>query len=168
MEKALETPGQPVRRGTMAHEHDVYALLADSAAAQGDLAGVQRYAPRAEELARRDDHRLYLAIAQRAQGIAQRLVGEHGEAEAQLNQALESFREMGARWQLGRTLVEMGELALARSKDGAAHGHYQQAMAAFEELQAAPDAARVRVKLESIAGKSERKGARRKGVGRGS
>ncbi len=134
----------------MAHDHDMYMTLADSAVGLRDAAALRRYAPLLEELAARDGHRLYLAIAHRAWGVAQRLAGEHAEAEAQLNLALESFRHMGTRWQAGRTLVELGELALARSNADAARDCFSQALAAFEELQAVPDAARTRAMLKSL------------------
>ncbi|HWR88560.1 MAG TPA: hypothetical protein VN277_09090, partial [Acidiferrobacterales bacterium] len=75
MEMALETAGQPVNWGTMAHEHDTYAVLADTAVLQRDAAALRQYAPRLEELAARDGHKLYLAIAQRAWGVAHRLAG---------------------------------------------------------------------------------------------
>ena len=152
METALKTSGQPVKRGTMAHEHDVYTILADIAAQQGDAAALRQYAPLAEELAARDGHRLYLAIAHRAWGVARRLAGPSGyvEAEAQLNQALEVFQQLGTRWQAGRTLAEMGELALARSNAGAARDCFSQALAAFEAMQAVPDAARTRAVLKSL------------------
>jgi len=152
METALKMPGQPVKRGSMAHDHDAYAMLADSAAQQRDVAALSQYAPRAEELAARDGHKLYLAIAHRARGVAGRLEGPsaHVEAQAQFDLALESFQQMGARWQAGRALCEMGELALARSNADAARDYFSRALAAFEEMQAAPDAARTRAMLKSL------------------
>lgn len=134
----------------MAHEHDVYTMLADVAAQQRDEAALREYTPRAEELAARDAHKLYLAIAHRARGVASRLAGAHDEAEAQLNQALEMFQQMGTRWQAGRTLAEMGELTLARSNAGAARDYFSQALAAFEALRAAPDVERTRMALEAL------------------
>jgi hypothetical protein len=100
METALKTAGQPVNWGTIAHEHDTYAILVDTAVAQRDGAALKQYSPRLEELARRDDHKLYLAIAHRARGVAHRLAGEHAEAEARLHQALELFAGLETRWQI--------------------------------------------------------------------
>ena len=148
METALETAGQPVLGGTMAHEHDTFAMLADTAMQQRDKDALRQYAPRLEELAARDNHKLYLAIAQRAWGVAHRLAGEHAEAEARLKQALELFEELEARWQIGRTLAELGELARARSNSEAARDCFTQALAAFEALQAVPDMERTREGLE--------------------
>ena len=150
MEAALDLPGQPVKRGTMAHDHDVTMLLAEAAAQLGDAAALAHYAPRLAELAGRDDHKLYLPIAQRALGVAARLSGDHAEAEAQFGRALEAFQQMGARWQAGRALVELGELALARSNAASAREAFTQALAAFEEVRAAPDADRARARLASI------------------
>jgi len=150
MDTALETAGQPVNWGTMAHEHDTFAMLADTAMQQRDAAALRQYAPRLEELAARDGHKLYLAIAQRAWGVTHRLVGEHAAAEARLNQALELFEELDTRWEIGRTLAEMGELALSRSNTEAARDYFSQALAAFEALQAVPDMERTREALEAL------------------
>ncbi len=66
LETALQTAGQPVARGSMAHRHDVYMLLADTAARLRDTARLLQYTPQLEELAARDEHRLYLAIIEHA------------------------------------------------------------------------------------------------------
>lgn len=134
----------------MAHEHIVYMMMADSAACVRDEAALRRYAPVLEELARRDDHRPYLAIAHRAWGIAHRLAGDCDAAETRLAQAIEVFTELESHWQLGRTLFEMGELELARSDSAAARDYYLQALAAFGAIKAAPDVARTRAMLESL------------------
>ena len=132
----------------MAHEHDTYAVLADTAVLQRDADALRQYTPRLEELAARDNHQLYLAIAHRAWGVAHRLAGEHAAAEARLKQALELFEEMGTRWQIGRTLAELGELAIARSNSEEARDYFSRALAAFEAMQAMPDMERTREALE--------------------
>jgi hypothetical protein len=129
-------------------EHDLYAMLADAAAQQRDEAALRRYAPLAEESAARYDHKLYQAIAHRAWGIAHRLAGE--EAEPRLSQALALFQQLGTRWQVGRTLYELGELAVARRDAARARDYYGRALALFEVLKAAPDAVRTRAALEAI------------------
>jgi len=148
MEAAIETAGQPVLGGTMAHDHEMYLTLADTAVQQRDAAALWEYAPRLEELARRDGHKLYLAIAHRAWGVAHRLASEHAEAETRLNQALELFKELETGWQIGRTLAELGEVALARSDSEAARNYFSQALAAFGSLKAVPDLERTREALE--------------------
>lgn len=135
----------------MAHEHDVYMLLADTAAQRQDAAGVRQYAPRLEALAERDGHQLYLGIAHRAWGVAHRLEGEQAAAQARLRQALAIFAELGTRWQAGRTYFELGELAAARGDPAAARQHFAQALAEFEALGAAPDMARPRDALAALA-----------------
>jgi len=134
----------------MAHEHAVCMMLVDAATMAADEAILGRYAPKLEELAQRDGHLPYLAVAHRALGVAHRLAGEHEQAEARLLRALELFERMGAGWQAGRTLAELAELDLARSDSGAALGHYNQALEAFEALGAAPDAERTRQALADI------------------
>ncbi len=131
-------------------DHAMYTMLADVAALQRDEAAVRQYAPLAEECSRHYGHALYQAIASRAWGVAHRLAGEHAEAEARLKQALEYFRGLGVRWQMGRTLFELGELALAQNNIREARDHFSQALSAFEEMKAAPDAARTRAALQSV------------------
>lgn len=153
METALKTAGQPVKRGTMAHDHDVYMLLADTAVQRRDAAGLRQYAPQLEELATRDGHRLYLAIAHRAWGVAHLLAAEHVrtlDAEARLNQALELFGELGTRWQIGRTRLELAELALARSDPASARDHLSRALAAFEALKASAYVERTQDALRAL------------------
>ena len=143
--------GQPVNFGTMAHDHEVYMTLADTAVELRDLGAISKYAPELEELASRDSHRLYLAIAHRALGVGHRLAEEHAAAETRLRQALELFTKLGARWQIGRTLFELGELNRERSQNGAkAREYFAQALGSFEEMQAKPDAERTRAALDSL------------------
>jgi tetratricopeptide (TPR) repeat protein len=144
LEPALSLSGQPVKRGTMAHEHIVYMILVDSAAMVGDEAAIRKYAPLLQALTERDDHRPYLAIARRAWGIAQRIAGEYDEAEEHLKAALDLFGELDTRWQIGRTLFEMGELELARSNAELAEDYFRQALDAFESVKANPDIIRTR------------------------
>lgn len=125
-------------------EHDVYAMLADVAVQQRDEASLQKYAPLAEEFASRYDHKLYRAIAHRAWGVFHRLAGQYDEAQLRLNQALEIFQQMNARYQIGRTLVELGELAVAQKNPPAAREHFTSAIGVFELIHAAPDLARAR------------------------
>ena len=128
-------------------EHDVYAMLVDSAAEQRDAAALRQYAPLAEQWAARYDHKLYLAIAHRAWGVAHLLAGRHAEAEPRLKQALEIFEPLDTRWQIGRTLLELGELAIARTDHDAARQHFSRALAAFELIGALADATRARDRL---------------------
>jgi len=138
------------RTGGWGGEHDVYAMQVDAAAQQCDLAALQQYAPLAEELAERYDHKLYQAIAHRAQGVAHRLAGKTVDAEVRLKQALALFETLDTRWQIGRTLFELGELALANTENESAREYFSHALTAFEALGALPDAARTREKLSAL------------------
>lgn len=150
LEPALSLSGQPVKRGTMAHEHIVYMMLADAAAQARDGVAAKRYASQLEALATRDNHRPYLAVAHRAWGVACRLEGLYDEAEARLTGSLELFAELGFRWQLGRTLIEMAELHLARSDQAAAREFLTQALTEFEAMNARPDVARAQAALADL------------------
>jgi tetratricopeptide (TPR) repeat protein len=149
LEHALGTAGQPVNFGTMAHDHEIYMILTDTAVELRDADALRKYAPQLERVAERDNHSLYLAIAQRALGVGHRLAGERDAAETQLGDALRLFTQLGARWQIGRTLYELGELYLAQSKEKARE-YYSQALGAFEEIQAAPNMERTRIVLDSL------------------
>lgn len=123
-------------------------LLTEAAVERGEASALRQYAPMLEELAVRDNHRFYLAIAHRAWGVAHRLAGEFVESEARLDQAVQLFGEYGARWQLGRTFFEMGELGVRRLDADMARQSFAQAVAEFEAIQALPDLERARVALE--------------------
>jgi hypothetical protein len=145
----MGTAGQPVNFGTMAHDHEIYMMLADTAAELCDAKAIRKYAPKLEKLARRDDHKLYLAIANRALGVGHRLAGEAPAAEARLKEALGLFTELGARWQTGRTLFELGELTAAGSP-AQARDYYSQALGSFEAIRAEPYAERARAALSAL------------------
>lgn len=151
LELALGLDGQPVKRGTMAHDHIIYMMLSDAAAQARDLPGLQLYAPQLEELALRDDHKPYLAVAHRAWAVACLLEGRHAEAERRLQQALDLFEALDARWQFGRTLIVMAEMELARSDPEAVWKHMAAALAEFEAIGAGPDAERTRAAIDNRA-----------------
>jgi len=128
-------------------EHDLYAMLADAAAQQRDQAALQKYAPLAEEFASRYDHKLYLAIAHRAWGVSHRLAGQYADAETRLTRALDIFQQLETHWQIGRTLFELGELALSRAEKPAADENFARALSMFEVMGAQPDITRIRERL---------------------
>jgi len=131
-------------------DHDQYTTLVDVATMQRDEAAIRQYAPRAEALANSLGHRLYQAIAHRAWGVAHRLAGEYDNAQARLDQALETFNEMGTRWQAGRTLFELGELAVARQQPVEARDYFSRALVDFDYMRARPDSDRTRAALEAL------------------
>jgi tetratricopeptide (TPR) repeat protein len=131
-------------------DHDTYTTLVDAAAQQRDEAAIRQYAPRAEALANELGHCLYQATVHRAWGVAHRLAGEYAESAARLNRALEMFSELGTRWQIGRTLFELGELATARQQPTDARDYFSRALADFDAMRAAPDSARTRAALEAL------------------
>jgi tetratricopeptide (TPR) repeat protein len=131
-------------------KHDLYAMLADVVALQGDAAAIRQYAPAAEELAVRYGHVLYQGIAHRAWGVGHRLAGQYAEAEARLQRALVLFQGLGARWQVGRAYFELGQLAADRRQPQPARDYFTRALAEFEHMGAVPDAGRVRVALASL------------------
>lgn len=152
-EFALVTEGllaAMTNRSTWIGEHDIYANLADNAAQQRDIEALHQYAPRAEESANRVGHMLYQGIAHRAWGVLHRLTGEYQASESRLNQALDLFRGLNTRWQLGRTLFELGELAVACNDSTAARERFRLALSAFQAIRAARNAASVQTALELL------------------
>jgi predicted DCC family thiol-disulfide oxidoreductase YuxK len=156
LEQALETAAEWVG------DHDVYAMLAEAAVQQRDRQALLRYAPLAEQSAERYGHTLYRAIAQRALGVASMLAGDENQSEEQLQAALDAFQELGTRWQTGRTLVELGELARLRAHTTLARKYYSSALDHFEALGAVPDSERVR----SVILQMESTNAKPPGMGR--
>lgn len=150
MESALALPGQPVKRGTMAHKHIVYMMIADAAAQSRDLDALTRYASLLEELALGDEHLPYIAVAHRSWGVAHRLNKNYDEATARLKQALALFEELETTWQTGRTLLELAELALAQADQSGARDYYAQALTSFETMGALPDVQRTRAALQAL------------------
>ena len=135
----------------MAHDHEIYMTLADTAVELRDVEALRKYGPALEKLASRDGHRLYLAIAHRALGVGHRLAGEHEAAETRLRQALELFAKLGTRWQIGRTLFELGELHREQpQKETKAREYFAQALGSFEEIRARPNAERTRAALNAV------------------
>ena len=146
-EAALTSPSQG---WISVGDHDLYNLLADAVASQRDEAALQKYAPLAEQFASRYDHKLYQAIAKRAQGVFHLLAGEYIEAESKLNQALDLFSSLNARYQIGRTLFELGELAAAQTNSSKAREYFTRSLEVFESMQAVIDVARAKSTLERL------------------
>ncbi len=135
----------------MAADLDMYVMAVDNAARARDEDRLSKYLSAAEESATRAEHRLYLAVVRRARGVAHRLSGESKEAATQFAKAADEFRALDTPWQIGRTLLELGEVEHHRGNNDLARGHYSEALAAFEGLGAAPDADRARKALDSLA-----------------
>lgn len=150
LKRALPLSGQPVKRGTMAHEHIVHMMVVDSLCIAEDLQGISTYAPRLVELAERDGHRPYLAVARRALGVAARLAGDLEEARRLLNEALDAFTEIGLSWQAGRTYHEMGKLELARGSNEQAEAYFTEALETFGQIDAVPFMKSAQSELEAI------------------
>lgn len=150
IENALGKEGQPVGWGTMAHDHDVYMLLVEAAAELGEKDALKKYSRLLEVLARRDRHRLYLGIALRGKGVLHRLNGEYEEGRNQLEEAREIFEALGTRWQLGKTLSELGRLSHDVQDHPAARNFFNQAIVEFEALGAMPEIERNRTEQENL------------------
>lgn len=150
LERALALSGQPVKRGTMAHLHIVYMMLVDTAAIAEDAETILKYAPMLEELATRDRHEPYLAISMRARGIAYKLNQEFEQAENYFQQALTIFEKLGMSWQKGRTLYELGNLALRKGETGLSQEWYLRAQEVFAALDADPELQKTKQVLDRL------------------
>lgn len=150
LEPALQLSGQPVKRGTMAHEHIVYMMLVDSAAVAREETMIRKYVSKLEELATRDNHQPYLAVAHRAQGIAHMLAEEYEEAESRLQQSVEIFEKLESHWQTGRTWLELGKLSSLRNNNDEAKERFTKAMTSFEAIRATPDMERTKAIMREI------------------
>ena len=131
-------------------DHDLYAMLVDVAVRQRDESDIRKYAAQAEALATRYGHELYQAIVHRAWGVAHRLGGDNAAAKASLNLALEIFTQLKTRWQMGRTLFELGELAVTQANTAEAADFFSRAIELFEEMQATSDVLRTQAALDAL------------------
>ena len=150
LEQAIRTPTDPVRWGSGMTDVDFHILCAEAATETRDAAGLAEHAPLAEEGARRLGHRLYSGVAHRAHGVALLLEGQPGASVDRHNQAVDVFVALGARWQLGRTLVARAEAHVSAGDLAAARADYARALEAFEAVGAAPAAAQVRQTLPRL------------------
>lgn len=146
----LEAALEKISRANPDGGQDMYAMLADAAGQQRLQADLLKYAPLAEETATRIGHKLRMATAHRAWGVAHTLAAEYSQADTRFQQALEIFAAYPAPWQIGRTLFEMGELARLQGKMEQARDCFSRALRMFDELRAAPYAAQTRAALENL------------------
>jgi tetratricopeptide (TPR) repeat protein len=137
-------------RGLLFHDNELYSMYLDLAVRQRDETALRQYAPLAEETAVRDDHILHQASAHRAWGVLHQLQGEYAAADGRLYQALGLFQRLGTRWQIGRTLYELGELAQARTDTAGARDYFSRALTMFEDMKAVTDMARTQAALASL------------------
>ena len=79
--------GQPVNFGTMAHDHEIYMTLADTAVEMRELDALHKYAPilRNWQTATSID---FIWPSPAGAWVAHRLADKHAEAETRLRQAL--------------------------------------------------------------------------------
>lgn len=111
---------------------------------------LRQFAPLAEDSARHYEHDLYLGIAHRAWGVLHRLEGRLAEAADRLSQARELFAELGARWQLGRTILCRGELASDMGDFDEAESTVEEALDLFEEIHAVRELQSAQASLNRI------------------
>ncbi len=150
LEKALQRLEIAPSYVDPASDHDIYAMLADLAVEERDLATMKRSAPLAESTAESCGHQLYLATAYRARGVAAALDEDYPQAQSYLDQALEIFQGLDARWQMGRTLVQLADVARAQADSTTSREYLSRALEAFESLGARPDAERARAALTPL------------------
>ena len=129
-------------------DHEIYVLLADVAAEKRDETMLGMYAPQAEAISARLKHTLYRAIALRSLGVLDELHGRTVLAEARLKESYDLFQKLEARWQMGRTLFELGQLSAVVGRSKEASEYFAQAANELESLGARPLLERVRTFME--------------------
>jgi len=90
------------------------AYMAELAIRTGDIAEAEKHAGEAISLAEQADFRKELAHGWMVKGMVATEQGHWGEAEKLLKDAERTFRELGARYHLGRTLSATGAMYLRR------------------------------------------------------
>jgi hypothetical protein len=137
-------------RGSLSADLDSYGTAVDAAARAEDKSWLSKYLPSAEEIAVDVKHDLFIAVVNRAHGVAHRLDGEWDLAADRLATATEEFRALETPWQIGRTLLELGRVEQHRGNVEPAREHYLEAISQFESLGATPHAERARAALEAL------------------
>jgi tetratricopeptide (TPR) repeat protein len=150
LEEAFARSNAPLKWGSMPTELELYVLLADAATEQRDESAIREFAPILQELATRNGHTLYEAVAHRAWGVAHTVAGEYTQAQARLEQSLTLLRAIETRWQIGRTLYELGDLASRQGDLPSAHTYFSDALVHYEDLGAVPYIERTRSRLALI------------------
>jgi len=150
LEEAFAKSNAPLKWGSMPTEPELYILLADSAAERRDETALREFAPQLEEIAVRNGHKVYQAVAHRAWGVAHTLAGGYAEAQARFEQSLTLLRPFDTRWQIGRTLYDLGELASRQGAHSAARNYLSQALVHYEALGAAPYVERTKARLTEL------------------
>ena len=135
----------------MASDHDMYAIGIDAAVRANNPEQLRTYLDMAGASEAMNKHALYRAIAARGEGVSSKLAGDYDAASDQLEVALQGFRELETNWQIGRTLLELGEVEQAREHPEAAKTHLSEALSVFETLGVVPDTDRARNALDSLA-----------------
>ena len=125
-------------------------MYVDTGVLQRDVEGIRKYIGQAEEEADEFEHKLYQAIISRAYGVVHHLEGDLEKAGEKLIQALELFKDLDTRWQIGRTFYELGTLEQERDHTGLAKEYFTKSLAAFDEIGAVPDINRTRSALDSL------------------
>ncbi|GJQ34108.1 MAG: hypothetical protein JETCAE01_01180 [Anaerolineaceae bacterium] len=131
-------------------DNDLYAMLADVASQQGDAEVIAKYAHLAEREALEYRHILHQAVAHRAWGVYHRLRNEYDESALRLHKALDIFKILETKWQIGRTYLELGKVAETIHDFHTARSHYNEALKAFEEMKATPAVTTTRKRLNSL------------------
>jgi hypothetical protein len=133
-------------------DHEIYVSLADIGATHRDEKLLSAYASRSDEISLSLGHSLYHAVALRALGILDWLHHDIPEAEARLMESFHLFQQLETRWQVGRTLFDLGEMSAAQGKKEQARGYFSQALSAFEAMGVQPFVNKTREHLDSLNG----------------
>lgn len=140
-------------------EHEILVLLADIGAMNRDEALLATYAYEADFISLSLDHLLYHAMAIRALGILDWLHRDYARAEDQLRESIRLFQQLETRWQLGRTLYDLGELSMDLGRTMQAREFFMQALLAFEEMGAEPYMAKTKRHLTMLGPSDSQPGA---------
>jgi len=119
-------------------DHEIYVSMADIAATLRDESLLSTYAAQSDEISLSLGHTLYHAVTLRALGILDWLHHDYPQAETRLRESCLLFQQLGTRWQIGRTLFDLGEMSTELGKMGEAKEYFSQALSAFEVMGARP------------------------------
>jgi DNA-binding CsgD family transcriptional regulator len=147
----LEALGRldPARAAWVAAGEEIEARIA-----LGDLELARKRVEQLEERSRHLDRRRPLGVALRARGILLAAEGDLDSATAVFEASLDVLQGIQAPYERARTLLALGAVLRRAKQKRAARQSLESAVAALEELGAAPWAAKARAELARIGGRA--------------
>ncbi len=135
---------------------NIYRLIGETSIGKGDLVQAMIWAGKVDEIAaefakkQADLPALQRGELFRFRGMLAIQKQDWGQADRDLQQSLEVFRKLRSRLNIGRSLYQLGRLAVAQDQKETAVEYFDEAALIFSEIGARLDAQRTEMALKDI------------------